>query len=158
MQLEPLARRPRSVQANVALIGPVTDDVSFQMVKEKEESTAAKKAKVEASRAAKERKRHDATMNAKQTAVAAFCRIADKDECDWRMMTVPELKAVLTVVQADIRGNKQALIDRCSAPGMAEQIKERLLAGEAAAAEGEDSDASEGSGSDEGDGESEDDD
>jgi hypothetical protein len=41
---------------------------------------------------------------------------------------VAELKVVLTVVQADTRGSKQALVDRCLDEDVAFEIKEQLLA------------------------------
>jgi hypothetical protein len=41
---------------------------------------------------------------------------------------VAELKAVLAIVQADTRGSKQALVDRCLDEDVAFEIKEQLLA------------------------------
>jgi hypothetical protein len=46
----------------------------------------------------------------------------------WRNLKVAELKAVLTLVQADTRGSKQALVDRCLDEDVAFEIKEQLLA------------------------------
>jgi hypothetical protein len=47
---------------------------------------------------------------------------------EWRNLKVAELKVVLTVVQADTRGSKRALVDRCLDEGIAFEIKEQLLA------------------------------
>jgi hypothetical protein len=52
----------------------------------------------------------------------------ENDTLKWRNFKVAELKVVLTVVQADTCGSKQALVDRCLDEHVAFEIKEQLLA------------------------------
>jgi hypothetical protein len=76
-----------------------------------------------------DRKRHNVTINAKGSALAAVCRLMyEKETLELRNPSVAELKAVLTVVQADTRGSRQALVDRCLDEDVAFEIKEQLLA------------------------------
>jgi hypothetical protein len=76
-----------------------------------------------------DRKRHNVTINAKGSALAAvFCLMYEKDTLKMRNLEEAELKAVLTILQADTRGNKQALVDRCLDKDVALEIKEQLLA------------------------------
>jgi len=68
------------------------------------------------------------TINAKWAALAAVRRLVNEnDTYDWRKLNVAELKAMLVVVQADTRGSKQALVDRCLDEDIALKIKEQLL-------------------------------
>jgi hypothetical protein len=84
-----------------------------------------------------DRKRHSVTINAKEAALAAFRRIkTKKDSLDYCKLKVAELKAILTMMQADTRGSKQqALVNRCLDKDVALEIKEQVL--EEAAEEGD---------------------
>jgi hypothetical protein len=118
------------------------------MIEKKRAETAAKKAKVAAGRAARERKRHDTAINAKGIAVSALRRL--EGDADYSKLKVAELKAILTVLNADTRGSKQVLVERCGEMGMSieEAAGDEVAADESQQAE--DDDESEASESDEG--------